>query len=338
MAQWFFHPGRQPVPGQQPVGPLDDAAARAFVQANPGAYCWREGYPAWVPVAQVGDLGGAVPVSADRAPGPSSSPWGTGVPADPVPDPVPGPTSGPAAGQGFEVRGHEMQYVELALAPGDSVIAEAGAMLYKDAGIGMETIFGDGSTADGGGILGQLLGAGRRVLSGSTLFTTLFTQRAAGIGKVAFAAPYPGTIHPLKLSDYGGRLICHKDSFLAAARGVAIGIYFQRRILTGLFGGDGFIMQSLDGDGWVFIHMGGTMVERTLAPGEALHVDTGCLAAMTASVDFDIEPVGGIKSMLFGGEGLFFARLTGPGKVWLQSLPFSRLAGRMQHSLTVGDR
>lgn len=201
-------------------------------------------------------------------------------------------------------------------------------MMYKDSDIEMNTIFGDGSGQDGG-FLGKLMGAGKRVLTGESLFATVFTHQGAGKAQVAFGAPYPGTILALNLAEQGGRLICQKDSFLAAAKGVQIGIHFQRRILTGLFGGEGFIMQKLEGDGWVFVHAGGTLHERTLAPGERLHVDTGCLAAMTADVDFDIVQAGGIKSMLFGGEGLFFASLTGPGTIWLQSLPFSRLAGRM---------
>ncbi|MDE1147367.1 MAG: TIGR00266 family protein [Azospirillaceae bacterium] len=344
MAQWFFHNG------QQQAGPLEDAAARDFARANPGAHCWREGFTDWLPVGQVAELygGTASPPPPPPPPGGAAGIWGAFSSA------IDSATSafnqaasggnpfstgpGPANPLAYTIHGHEMQYVEVALAPGDSAIAEAGALLYKDASVDMATIFGDGSARDGGGVLDQLWGAGKRVLSGSTLFTTVFTQRGVGQGTVAFSAPYPGTISALKLSDYGGRLICHKDSFLAAARGVAIGIYFQRRILTGLFGGDGFIMQKLEGDGIVFIHMGGTLVERTLAPGEVIHVDTGCLAAMTADIDFDVEQVGGIKSMLFGGEGLFFARLRGPGKVWLQSLPFSRLAGRMLASSLVGTR
>jgi uncharacterized protein (TIGR00266 family) len=177
--------------------------------------------------------------------------------------------------------------------------------------------------------MGALLGAGKRLLTGESLFTTVFTHRGGGKARVAFAAPVPGAILPIKLSDVGGTLICQKDAFLAAAKGVSIGVQFQRRVMTGLFGGEGFIMQKLEGDGWVFVQMGGTVVERTLAPGEQLHVDTGCLAAYTPSVDFDLVGAGGVKSMFFGGEGLFFARLTGPGKVWIQSLPFSRLAGRM---------
>jgi uncharacterized protein (AIM24 family) len=194
----------------------------------------------------------------------------------------------------------------------------------------MPTVFGDGSGSDsGGGFMGKLLGAGKRLVTGESLFTTVFTHNGSGKAHVAFASPTPGAILPLKLSDFGGTLICQKDSFLAAAKGVSIGIQFQRRMMTGLFGGEGFIMQKLEGDGWVFVQMGGTVVERELRAGEILHVDTGCLAAYTPSVDFDLVSAGSVKSMIFGGEGVFFAQLTGPGKVWIQSLPFSRLAGRM---------
>ena len=229
----------------------------------------------------------------------------------------------------FEIKGQELQFVEIELDPGESAVAEAGAMVWKDAVVGMTTVFGDGSEAGGGGFMGKLLGAGKRLVTGESLFTTVFTHNGGGKARVAFASPTPGAILPIKLDSVGGTLVCQKDSFLAAARGVSIGIEFQRRIMTGLFGGEGFIMQRLDGDGWVFVQMGGTVVERTLAPGEELHVDTGCLAAYTPSVTFDLVGAGGVKSMLFGGEGAFFARLTGPGKVWIQSLPFSRLAGRM---------
>ena len=229
----------------------------------------------------------------------------------------------------FEIKGQELQFVEIELDPGESAVAEAGAFVWKDASIEMTTIFGDGSGGQGSGFMGKLLGAGKRLVTGESLFTTVFTHQGRGKARVAFASPTPGAILPLKLSDYDGTLICQKDSFLAAARGVSIGIHFQRRIMTGLFGGEGFIMQKLEGDGWVFVQMGGTVVERTLAPGEVLHVDTGCLAAYTAGVDFDLEMVRGVRSMFFGGEGAFFARLQGPGKVWIQSLPFSRLAGRM---------
>ena len=229
----------------------------------------------------------------------------------------------------FEIKGQELQFVEIELDPGESAVAEAGAFVWKDASIGMSTVFGDGSGGGDQGFMGKLLGAGKRLVTGESLFTTVFTHDGQGTARVAFASPTPGAILPLKLSDLGGTLICQKDSFLAAARGVSIGIQFQRKIMTGLFGGEGFIMQKLTGDGWVFVQMGGTLVERELGPGEQLHVDTGCLAAYTPTVDFDLVTAGGVKSVVFGGEGLFFARLTGPGRVWIQSLPFSRLAGRM---------
>lgn len=229
----------------------------------------------------------------------------------------------------FEIKGQELQFVEIELDPDESAVAEAGAFVWKDATIGMTTVFGDGSGGSDSGFMGKLLGAGKRLITGESLFTTVFTHNGSGKARVAFAAPTPGAILPIKLSDLGGTLICQKDAFLAAARGVSIGIAFQRKVMTGLFGGEGFIMQKLEGDGWVFVQMGGTVVERELAAGEQLHVDTGCLAAYTPSVDFDLVTAGGVRSVLFGGEGLFFARLTGPGKVWIQSLPFARLAGRM---------
>jgi uncharacterized protein (TIGR00266 family) len=237
--------------------------------------------------------------------------------------------SGVADDIDFEIKGQELQFVEIELDPGESAVAEAGALVWKDASIGMTTVFGDGSGGQGDGFMGKLLGAGKRLVTGESLFTTVFTHNGSGKARVAFASPTPGSILPLRLADYGGTLICQKDSFLAAAKGVSIGIQFQRRMMTGLFGGEGFIMQKLQGDGWVFVQMGGTVVERELGPGEELHVDTGCLAAYTPGVDFDLVAAGGVRSVLFGGEGLFFARLTGPGKVWIQSLPFSRLAGRM---------
>ena len=229
----------------------------------------------------------------------------------------------------FEIKGQELQFLEIELDPGESAVAEAGALVWKQGTIEMTTVFGDGSAGTEGGFMGKLLGAGKRLITGESLFTTVFTHRGQGKARVAFASPTPGAIMPLKLDEIGGQLICQKDSFLAAAKGVSIGIHFQRRVMTGLFGGEGFIMQRLDGDGWVFVQMGGTIVERELAAGEELHVDTGCLAAYTPSIDFDLIAAGGVKSMIFGGEGLFFARLRGPGKVWIQSLPFSRLAGRM---------
>ena len=231
----------------------------------------------------------------------------------------------------FEIKGQELQFVEIELDPGESAVAEAGAMVWKHADIEMTTVFGDGRTgSQGGGFMDKLVGAGKRLVTGESLFTTVFTHRGrAGKARVAFAAPVPGAIVPLKLSDIGGTLICQKDAFLCAARGVQLGIHFQQRIMTGLFGGEGFIMQRLDGDGWVFAQMGGAIVEGELAAGEELHVDTGCIAAFTPTVEFDLVRAGGVKSMVFGGEGAFFARLRGPGKIWIQSLPFARLAGRM---------
>lgn len=229
----------------------------------------------------------------------------------------------------FEIKGQELQFVEIELDPGESAVAEAGALVWKDAAIGMTTVFGDGSGAQGGGFMGALLGAGKRLVTGESLFTTVFTHNGSGKARVAFAAPVPGAIVPLKLDSVGGTLICQKDAFLCAAKGVSMGIAFQKRIMTGLFGGEGFIMQKLEGDGWVFVQFGGMVVERELAPGEELHVDTGCVAAFTPSIEFDLIGAGGVRSAIFGGEGLFFARLRGPGKVWIQSLPFSRLAGRM---------
>jgi uncharacterized protein (TIGR00266 family) len=229
----------------------------------------------------------------------------------------------------FEIKGQELQFVEIELDPGESAVAEAGAMVWKDSDIEMSTVFGDGSGGAGNGFMDKLLGAGKRLVTGESLFTTVFTHRGHGKARVAFAAPIPGVILPIKLDDVDGRLICQKDAFLCAARGVSIGVHFQQRIMTGLFGGEGFIMQRLDGDGWVFVQMGGTVVERELRAGEELHIDTGCVAAFTSGVDFDIIRAGSVKSMIFGGEGVFFARLRGPGKVWIQSLPFSRLAGRM---------
>ena len=202
-------------------------------------------------------------------------------------------------------------------------------MMYKGADVTMSTIFGDGSGSGGGRFMDKLLGAGKRLLTGESLFMTVFSHSGQGKAHVAFGAPYPGNIIPVHLQEIGGSLICQKDSFLCAAKGVSIGIFFQRKILTGLFGGEGFIMQKLDGDGMVFMHAGGTVVERVLGAGEVLHVDTGCIVALEPSVRFDIQQAGGIKTALFGGEGLFFATLQGPGRIWLQSLPFSRLAGRM---------
>lgn len=228
----------------------------------------------------------------------------------------------------YEIKGNEMQFVEVELDPGEAAIGEAGSMMFMDMGIDMDTVFGDGS-AQQGGIFGKLLGAGKRLITGESLFTTIYTNQSAGKKRVAFAAPYPGKILAMDLSQLGGTLLCQKDSFLCAARGVSLGIGFQKKLGVGFFGGEGFIMQKLDGDGLAFVHAGGSLLRRELQPGESLMVDTGCVVAYTPNVDFDIQYVGKIKTALFGGEGLFLARLTGPGTVWLQSLPFSRLASRI---------
>lgn len=228
----------------------------------------------------------------------------------------------------YDIFGDDMQYVEVELDPGEAAVGEAGMMMFMQDGIEMETVFGDGSASQSG-FMGKLIGAGKRLLTGESLFTTIYANTAAQKRRVAFAAPYPGKIIPVDLSAIGGTLICQKDSFLCAAKGVSLGIALQRKIGVGFFGGEGFILQKLEGDGLVFFHAGGALAEKVLAPGETLRVDTGCIAAMQPSVDFDIQYVGKIKTALFGGEGLFYARLTGPGKVWLQSLPFSRLANRI---------
>ncbi len=311
MAQWFLsYDGRQ-------VGPLDHAAAVAQARQNPNGFAWREGFSGWKPICEVGELAEAS---------------GSGIVTAGTPPPMPGAAGTRRSDEvDYRIVGNDMQFVEIELDPGESVVAEAGALMYKDAVVELQTVFGDSSYAtQNGSFMDKLLSAGRRVITGEGLFTTLFTHKGSG-GKAhaAFAAPYPGTIHAMRLTDYGGRVICQKDSFLCGARGVSLGIYFQRKILTGLFGGEGFIMEKLEGDGLVFIHAGGTVVERELAAGERIDVDTGCVVAFAGNIDFDVRAVGGIKSMLFGGEGVFLATLTGPGKVWLQSLPFSRLAGRM---------
>jgi len=228
----------------------------------------------------------------------------------------------------YQIFGDDMQFVEVELDPQEAAVAEAGAMMYMEDGIQMETIFGDGSRQQGG-FLSALVGAGKRLLTGESLFMTVFQNRGQGKKRVAFAAPYPGKIIPVNLSEVGGELLAQKDSFLCAAKGVSLGIAFNRRFGAGLFGGEGFILQRLQGDGLAFIHAGGTLRQRDLAPGELIRVDTGCIVAFQPTVDYDIQMVGGIKTALFGGEGLFFATLRGPGRIWLQSLPLSRLAGRI---------
>jgi uncharacterized protein (TIGR00266 family) len=234
----------------------------------------------------------------------------------------------------FEIFGADMQYVEVELDPGEAAVGEAGTMAFMQDGIEMDTVFGDGSQQ--GGLFGKLLGAGKRLLTGESLFTTVFHNEGSRKARIAFAAPYPGKIVPIHLSEIGGTLICQKDAFLCAAKGVSLGIALQRKLGAGLFGGEGFIMQKLEGNGWAFVHAGGTLVEKTLAPGETLRVDTGCVVAFQPQVDFSIQYVGKVKSAIFGGEGLFFATLRGPGKIWLQTLPLSRLAGRLMMAAPSG--
>jgi len=228
----------------------------------------------------------------------------------------------------YTIYGEEMQYVEVELDPQEAVIAEAGSFMMMDEGIKMETIFGDGSQKDQG-IFGKILGAGKRILTGESLFMTAFYNELSGKRHVSFASPYPGKIIPIDLTHFNGKFICQKDAFLCAAKGVSVGIEFSKKLGRGLFGGEGFIMQKLEGDGMAFVHAGGTMAKKTLMPGETLRVDTGCLVGFASSVHYDIEFIGGIRNSLFGGEGLFFAKLEGPGTVYIQSLPFSRLADRI---------
>jgi uncharacterized protein (TIGR00266 family) len=235
----------------------------------------------------------------------------------------------------YKIYGEELQFVEIELDPNETAIAESGAMLMMEDGIEMQTIFGDGSAQQPTGILGKLMSAGKRVLTGESLFMTAFTNAVHNKRKVSFAAPYTGKIIPLDLLELGGMIIAQKDAFLCAAKGVSVGIHFQRRLGTGIFGGEGFIMQKVEGDGLAFMHAGGYVMQRDLVPGEVLKIDTGCVVAYTPSIDFDIEFVRGVKNWMFGGEGLFFARLRGPGKVWIQSLPISRLASRIVQYGTV---
>lgn len=232
----------------------------------------------------------------------------------------------------YHIYGEEMQFVEIELDPQEGVIAEAGSFMMMDDGLKMNTIFGDGSNQEKG-VLGKLFSAGKRVLTGESLFMTVFTNEDYQKRKVSFASPYPGSIIPIDLSAEHGKFICQKDAFLCAAKGVTVGIEFSKRLGRGLFGGEGFIMQKLEGDGMAFVHAGGTVYKRTLQSGERLKVDTGCIVGFTKDVDYDVEFVGGIKNTIFGGEGLFFATLRGPGTVYIQSLPFSRLAARVVASL-----
>ena len=293
----------------QTVGPmtLDELVQRLPRYGGESAMVYGPGMGAWTPAGQVEAVRARM-----RA--------GGGPRADEI---------------DYQIFGSEMQYVEVTLDPGETVIAEAGGMMYMSAGITMQTVFGDPSQQSQG-FMGKLMTAGKRVLTGESLFMTTFTAGGPGRQVVAFAAPYPGKIIPMHLDQLGGELICQKDAFLCAAKGVQIAVAFQKKIGVALFGGEGFIMQRLTGDGICMVHAGGTILEKNLGPGEMLKLDTGCLVAMHPSVHYDIQMQSGIKNALFGGEGLFLATLTGPGKVWLQSLPFSRLAGRVLANATGG--
>jgi uncharacterized protein (TIGR00266 family) len=315
--QWYMLIG-----GHQ-VGPVSAQEVISNIQSGnvqPSTYIYAQGMKDWIPAGKVELFSGyfgasSTPVQIPKAPGRT------------------------AHEIDFRIYGEDLQFVEVELDPGESAVAEAGAMMYMTPGIEMNTIFGDGSSSSASsGLVGKLLGAGKRVLTGESLFMTVFTNTGGGKQQVAFAAPYAGRILPMDLATLGGTLICQKDSFLCAARGVSIGIAFQRKIGVGLFGGEGFIMQRLEGDGLCFVHAGGMLHSLELAPGQTLRVDTGCIVALQPSVNYDIQFVGKIKSALFGGEGLFFATLTGPGKVWLQSLPLSRLADRIMKAALPGGR
>jgi uncharacterized protein (TIGR00266 family) len=235
----------------------------------------------------------------------------------------------------YQIIGDDIQLVEIELDPGETVIAEAGVMNYMEADIEFTAKMGDGSNPDQG-FFGKLMGAGKRVLTGESLFMTHFTNQGGKRRKVGFAAPYPGKVVPFNLAEFGGEMLCEKGAFLCAAYGTKVGIAFRKKIGVGLFGGEGFILQRLEGDGMVFIHSGGTIIRRDLREGERLRMDTGCLVAMTTGVEYDIERAGSLKSMFFGGEGLFLATLEGPGTVWMQTLPFSRLADRLIASSSSG--
>ena len=305
MQTWFYlDSARQQL--SAPESELPGLIARGTITA--ATLMWSQGSVGWAPAAQAlpQHFAGAVPPPPPAA----------GMPASQRSHDI-----------DFEIIGNEMQIVEVELDPGETVIAEAGGMNYMDSDIQFETKMGDGS-APGGGFGGILKTIGKRVLTGESLFMTHFTNRGSGKKRVAFGAPYPGKIIPMQLRELGGEIVCQKDAFLCAAMGTAVGIAFNKRLGAGLFGGEGFIMQRLTGDGLAFLHAGGTIIKRELR-GEKLLVDTGCLVALTPGIQYDIERVGGLKSMVFGGEGLFLASLQGHGTVWLQSLPFSRLADRI---------
>ena len=311
MKTWFY------VDSEQQRHQVTEEQMQSLAQSGavrPGSLVWAEGMAQWQPASQVL---------------PQLFAGGTVAAPPPLPGGLPPVMPMRAHDVDYEIIGNEMQIVEIELDPQETVIAEAGAMNYMDDGISFETKMGDGSQAAGTGFMGLLKNVGMRVLTGESIFMTHFTnQTGSGKKRVAFAAPYPGKIIPLKLSEYGGEILCEKDAFLCAAYGTSLGIAFQKKFGAGLFGGEGFILQRLTGDGLAFVHAGGTIVKKELR-GEKIRVDTGCLVAFTKGVSYEIERAGNLKSMFFGGEGLFLTTLTGHGTVWLQSLPFSRLADRI---------
>lgn len=313
----------------QTVGPmsLDELIQRIPGAGGSSVLVYGPGVPEWKPAH-------SVPEIAARLAGGSGGP-----PPPPVNVPYESQNFGKTGKRSddidYTIHGEEMQYVDVTLDPGEMVIGEPGMMMYMTNGIKMDTVLGDPSQQNQG-MMGKLLSAGKRALTGESLFVTTFTCVSGSREDVAFAAPYPGKLLAMQLDELGGDLIVQRDAFVCAARGTTINIAFQRKLGVGLFGGEGFIMQRLHGDGVAIVHAGGNMMQRDLAAGETLRVDTGCLVALQPSVNYDIQMVGGIKNTLFGGEGLFFATLSGPGRIWLQSLPFSRLAGRI--AATTGTR
>lgn len=308
---WYY------VKDGQTLGPVSrpELIAALAKSAGPQTLVWGPGVAEWTEARHVALLG--VAPAGDIAPPPR-------------------PTARRADEIDYEIYGDDMQFVEITLDPNEVVVAEAGVMMYMSDGIRMQTVFGDPSKEQG--FLGKLFDAGKRMVTGESLFLTTFGAASNQRERVAFAAPYPGKIIPLHLDELGGEIICQKDSFICAARGVTIGIAFQKKILAGLFGGEGFILQRLTGDGLAFAHAGGTVHRVQLHGGQTLRLDTGCLVALQPSVEYDIQMTGGIKNAIFGGEGLFLATLRGPGTVWVQSLPFARLAGRILANVRVGGQ
>ncbi len=312
---WYYAVGGEQ---QGPVSLQDLGARLQRGELQRDTHVFKQGMSNW---AMAGDRPELAPFLSDGL-------------ATTAPPPLGGPSSGsggpPAVAHeiDFEIFGEEMQFVEVTLDPQEACLSEAGAFMYMDPGIEMETIFGDGAKPSGG-LMDSLLSAGKRVLTGESLFMTVFANQGSQRQRVAFASPYPGRIVPVDLRQHQGALLCQKDAFLCSAKGISVGIALQRKLGAGLFGGEGFVLQKLEGDGLAFLHAGGTVVERELGPGETMRLDTGCLVAFEQQVSYDIQMIRGVKSVFFGGEGMFYAAMTGPGKVWVQSLPFSRLARRV---------